>query len=153
MDSGTTEAVKARCPDGTTVSGGGFRVQGPDLAIRSSYPAGSRKWAVSAQNGGLTTVTLKAFAICDRDGYAYTVERKTKAPPPTPKARGINADVTLEPKCKGGLEPSGGGFKSKGFGSLRAVRSVPDGDSWSVELATYAGKPLQLSGYAVCGAG
>jgi hypothetical protein len=153
VDPGTTKTVKAKCPDGTTVSGGGFQVQGQDLAVRSSYPAGSRRWAVRAQNGGLGTKPLVAFAICDRDGNSYTVERKTKAPPPKPKARGINADVTLEPKCKGGLEPSGGGFKSKGLGSVRAVRSVPDGDSWSVELATYAGKPLELTGYAVCGSG
>ncbi|MDX6586643.1 MAG: hypothetical protein QOI31_1116 [Solirubrobacterales bacterium] len=153
VDSGTTKTVKARCPDGSTVSGGGFRLQDGDLALLSSYPAGSRKWAVRAQNGGLNTASVFAFAICDLDGSSYTIEKQTKAPPPVRKPRGINADVNLKPKCKGGLEPSGGGFKTKGIGSARAVMSLPDDDLWKVEIATYAGKALEMTGYAVCGSG
>jgi hypothetical protein len=135
------------------VSGGGLQLQDGDLGILSSYPAGSHKWAVRAQNGGLNTASIEAFAICDLDGNSYTIEKQTKAPPPVRKARGINADVKLKPKCKGGLTPSGGGFKTKGIGSARAVMSLPDDNLWKVEIATYAGKALEMTGYAVCGSG
>jgi hypothetical protein len=150
--SGDFKTVKARCPEDTTVSGGGFKSSG-DVFVGSSYPKGSRKWIVRGQNGGLDTSPMVAYAICDLDGSAYSIESRTKMPPPLRKPRGVNADVKLNPKCKGGLEPSGGGFKRVGVGSGRATRSFPDGDSWSVEFATYTGKSLELTAYAVCGSG
>ncbi|OKH93945.1 hypothetical protein AB852_14775 [Streptomyces uncialis] len=62
--------VTATCPDGTTLTGGGWRATPSDvLGVSSEYPdAGATTWTVellpSFNATGTSTATVTAYALC-----------------------------------------------------------------------------------------
>ena len=62
-------AVRARCPEGTSVVGGGWRTGGPSVSVASSAP--SRRgdlWLVWFMNSSATFQQVEVAAICARAG-------------------------------------------------------------------------------------
>lgn len=62
---GGKKTVEARCPAGSTITGGGFAVpsSGNDLKIRESAPEGNA-WSVEGEAGSNSPYTLRVWAIC-----------------------------------------------------------------------------------------
>lgn len=62
-------AVRARCPEGTRVVGGGWRTGDPSVSVASSAP--SRRgdlWLVWFMNSSATFQQVEVAAICARAG-------------------------------------------------------------------------------------
>ena len=143
--------VRAKCPKGTTVAGGGLRLLDEDFEVYRSAPSGQRRWEVEAGYFADGSQTVIAYAVCNLAGDPYKVRTRSETAPSTRRARGIPAVVTLRPKCNDGREPVAGGFDVEGSGSFNPVRSQPDGARWESKFDTYFGKNLDFTGYVVCG--
>ena len=73
----------ARCPTGTFVLGGGYRILAPGAIAKliipaRDAPASARAWRVAAAEGTLTPGkwSLQAFALCGRSVLARTPSSK-----------------------------------------------------------------------------
>ena len=146
--------LRARCPRGSRVSGGGVRAIGTESRVFGSRPAGRRSWLATTRFFGPPEgeTTAIVYAVCDLAGGDYDVQAVSTTPPPVRALRrGVNAKVTMEPRCHRGSRLTGGGFRrSTGSGTADAVASVPDGRAWRVVWDTYAGKDLDFRAYAIC---
>jgi hypothetical protein len=63
--------VRATCPDGKSLTGGGFSSDTPpnvtNLLVPGSYPdPDGRTWIVVAADSGPTAVQVKSYAVCTR---------------------------------------------------------------------------------------
>ena len=144
-DSGERSVVKASCPKGMTLTGGGVKVEGTSERILQSSPGGdgSRTWVGETHvDGGTSAPTT--YVQCDRSGGEYEVAFK---------GTGFETSVQLEKRCADDLSPTSGGFRLRGLGTASAKRSVPAADKWKLRVNRISEDDRDFRVYVVCGAG
>ena len=154
--------VRARCPDNTTLAGGGSATS-PATAkinVEQSRPVGTRAWKLQTTVSGTGEFILKAVAICDRrEGVAYRVaqEKLSDQSAGRPSARGFNVILNFElrARCTGSSHATAGGFAVTGdfftprwswLAPMEGDYALLGADSWLSD-ETPSG---DIVGYAVC---
>ncbi len=149
QNSAETEEISATatCPAGTTLVGGGYRLQPSSntqlIFIRASYPSAANAWTViesNPQSGG--EVTLTASAICLAASAPVTVNIASATTP----AAGAAGAAT----CPAGTTLTGGGFMQDRLGANVVDASAPTsaGSGWRV--STISEIPHSFTVYVLC---
>jgi hypothetical protein len=144
-DSGERSIVKAKCPQGMTLTGGGVKVEDASERILQNSPGGddTRVWvAKSFAKGGTSSPT--AYAQCDRAGGEYEAGFK---------GTGFETSSRLEKRCSGGLAPTSGGFRFRRPGTASAKRSIPAADKWTLRVNRVSEGDRDFRLYVICGVG
>ncbi len=160
LDASTRAAdrvVRARCPRGTKLAGGGFSLGSPltaDSYVQESRPA-KRSWRVRATLRGDGVHRLTSSAVCDeRAGSEYRVIRKS-ALEARRRARGGLSTIfpfAFDAQCAPRSRPTAGGFQVTGGFDPRWRTIAPQGRGYSFAgrdgyLDTPSG---DIAGYAIC---
>jgi hypothetical protein len=150
--------LRARCPVGTTLAGGGF-APAPGLGdqpstgfnVLANRPAGARRWLVRftgySDPGG--SFTLEARAVCDRRGAEYAVRTDSDTPAPrlAPR-RGDDAPIAMRAECPRGTRITGGGFSSREDVNVNYTRIRARNNAWAIDGGAQSDHPI--TAYAVC---
>ena len=149
--------VKAKCPRGTSVVGGGVDVEPFDLRgsgaveVFSSRPLGNRKW-LGRVYVEQTPRDVTVYAICDKDHEYETVTRVAVGEP----GRRTNVDVaTATPRCAQGDISTNAGWELDDSVSVSALHDVvPTSDrEWLVRARFLAQVDPEFKAYVVCRTG
>ncbi len=136
--------VTAKCPRGTSVTGGGGATTGGhgDVYMLESRPKGERGWYVKTFVSFSHVGEQEAFAICDHDkGNKYETAKETDTAIDLRRSkRGTVSQVTAEAKCPKGSETSGGGYATSEMQdpNQSVIDNRPDGKrTWLGRVRTY----------------
>lgn len=149
QNSADTEEISATaiCPAGTTLVGGGYRLQPSSntqlIFVRASYPSVANAWTViesNPQSGG--EVTLTASAMCLTASVPVTASIASAA-----VGSGAAAGTAT---CPTGTSLTGGGFMQERSGANVVNISAPTsaGNGWRVSSISEIPSPLTV--YAMC---
>jgi hypothetical protein len=140
-------SVKASCPKGTKVSGGGLKLSDPhDDYFQGSYPKG-KTWTAFGYRAstfpGASNVTASAMCL---HGAAVSQESKARTLPNS------GNDVSVVAECPKGTELSGGGVELGDPNVDGVFGSYPSGKSgW--KAVAYRNTPSgnsQVTSHALC---
>jgi len=155
-DPGEEKTVKARCPDGYRVIGGGLESPNPVVVATAPFDAGDQDqkpddgWRVRAVNAFGLEQTLRAHAVCRKAGaWDLSYESENVA---------ITGGTTLPASatCPSGGAITGGGAKVKpGPGSGRVFEMYPAGgtpprEDWHVGITNPSMPQITATVYAIC---
>jgi hypothetical protein len=162
---GVRMSLRATCPAGTSVTGGGVDLThsatSPFLKLNSSEPfdgsdADTRRddgWLASASNEGDPRETMTTWAVCvSSGGFRYVHGPTTSIPD---GMRGVS-----KASCPAGSKVTGGGVHASGGDPDIEVNSTnpfdgPDpgtaaDDAWTTTGDNFTGAPATITTYAVC---
>lgn len=132
------------CPQGTVLTGGGFRASGTTKSI----PSGNG-WTVALAATQGSPAQPKLFALCAAHHLTASATAKKSANP----ILGQGADLTVS--CPGGTLLVGGGADTIGFGNITTL--APDGgmSQWQEHVSAngVVGGPVStytINDYAIC---
>jgi hypothetical protein len=142
--------VKASCPDGTSVLGGGWDGDpGFSFAMpKALQPQGAGGWLASIYVPVESDTT--AYAICaDNGDVPYLLQTNTDPVKVQPDTRG-----TATAQCPPGFHVVSGGFAVT-RNHMYPAKSYPDAGltSWTAEADNDSDSPHPLRAYAVCAGG
>ncbi|MFI7098789.1 hypothetical protein ACIBK8_05455 [Streptomyces sp. NPDC050161] len=144
-----TSPASATCPEGHVVSGGGFRVSGPDgsdLLVANLTPGQANQWFVRAVNNTSELRRVSAYAVCSTAPHSLHAGALVTVQP------GRDASATVA--CPAGQVASGGGGRSTFTGVPRALitssRALPGGGGWEVRFRNSDDVPRSLIAEVVC---
>ena len=136
----------ATCAAGTTLIGGGYRLQPTSntqlIFVRASYPSAANAWTViesNPQSGGEVTVT--AAAICLTTSVPITV---------TPVSATVSGGGAGVSTCPASSILTGGGFKQAEMGANVVDASSPSGTGSGWRVSTISEVPSPFTVYALC---
>jgi hypothetical protein len=161
LPAGKIRATTVKCPDGSSVVGGGLTIKEPTTAtgVHSSYPFEDGDpnlkpdgWRGVANSRSAGDKRLKVTVICSTSGrYTYTSVSTNTVP--------NGANTPLGAQCPTGEVVTGGGIQlSKGNTSLYVGASfpfdtdadmVPD-DGWWAEANNESGSLQSMTVHAIC---
>jgi hypothetical protein len=155
------KTVRARCPDNTTLAGGGSSASpaAAKIYVAQSRPVGARAWKLRTTVSGTGEFTLKAVAICDkreRVDYEVAQEKLSDQAGRRPSGRGLSVILNFElrARCTGSSHATAGGFAAIGGFSPRWSWLAPmEGDYALVGSDSWASGETpegDIVGYAVC---
>ncbi|MDX6585972.1 MAG: hypothetical protein QOI31_445 [Solirubrobacterales bacterium] len=135
-------SVTAKCPKGTSVTGGGGSLTGShnDTFILESRPKGDRGWYLKTFVSLTHVGEQRAYAICDSDeSNKYETAKKTSTAVDARRAqRGVVTQVTAEAKCPKGSATSGGGYAGPDDPNRAVIENRPKGKRiWLGRVRTY----------------
>ena len=134
--------VTAKCPKGSSATGGGAAQTGShlDSYTMESRPKGDRGWYVRSYVSLDFIGEHAAYAICDPEkSNKYDSVAKIEAPPPRAASRrGTAYEVTAKAKCPKGAVTTGGGFATRDNPNRAVIENRPKGErTWLGTVRTY----------------
>jgi hypothetical protein len=159
LNNGSPVVAVARCPQGTTLTGGGIDLgrgiqtlfgigvaDGFSFPI-ASFPTGRRGWAaIAVRSGAPDDAEITSRASCLRPG-ARIVRRQ--------HGEGMPADGgvhTAKATCPRGTDLTGGGWRVTELDGSDLIKGTfPQGErTWVVKGMSGGPEPSQLTAYALC---
>jgi hypothetical protein len=144
-------SVTATCPTGTSVRLGGFSASmaatnsGPQVIVDAFKRVSTRRWQVSAANGGGAPGSLTAIAECGKGGRLSTVARRTKV---------TSSGSSVSARCPAGLHVVMGGFLDAPISAagpfINGLAAASGGRAWKAS-AFSPNSTGHLTAIAYCG--
>ncbi len=144
------ETIKAKCPKGTSVAGGGLDSTGDfnENFTVQTRPQGKRTWLVRVRP--FFDGAVAAHAVCDSKAK-YTVVEETLAGETTRRTNTDLAESHL--RCPRGHEATSGGYEVEDNSGGTASTMFPDPNdarSWFTTVRWIASNDPPLTAYVVC---